>query len=397
MPDSLSDEYDLITVDVCRGEDLEGHPVFETLLKFSSHYKPLIIKGQYKVYKSLYDGLVGKQPNIKSLVTEKFPAKVNKTTKLLKGFQMNENDLHERCELLNSWMKCLIRRFTDLDVLAQEMVVVFFCLDPEHELDCHVIKMLEEGQIAGNPNARKKPTAQVSFLGGNTSNDQMKSSQSTAPSSSNSSSGRFEPVPPPLTSTSTSSSSVGNTHKPLIDNNNGNVSNNGDSSDRSDTSSPLGSAVSAHNHDHGIDGQHQPGIDASGADADESYEDELVAVPEVSYQQAMHAFRNRNSFTSQSAAAVSTASVSIPTLSPSAKQGPSVSVSIAPPSSGSAASSSSTSSNSTTNEGREDLIHVEVNRGADNDGHPTYETSLIFSPHFRPIMVCGQYKVYKGQ
>ena len=107
-------------------------------------------------------------------------------------------------------------------------------------------------------------------------------------------------------------------------------------------------------------------------------------------------FRNRNSFTSQSAAAVSTASVSIPTLSPSAKQGPSVSVSIAPPSSGSAASSSSTSSNSTTNEGREDLIHVEVNRGADNDGHPTYETSLIFSPHFRPIMVCGQYKVYKG-
>ena len=121
---------DLIRVEVNRGEDDDTHPVFETALYFSPNYQPLVIKGQYKVYKSLYDKMLIKQSDIYSIVTAEFPAKVKKSTKLLKGFQMNEKDLEQRCKLLNLWMQDLIGNFNVLSIGIQEMILVFFCLKP---------------------------------------------------------------------------------------------------------------------------------------------------------------------------------------------------------------------------------------------------------------------------
>ena len=115
MPVSTGDE--VIEVEVRLGESVDTHPIYETLLYFSTKHNPLVIKGQYKVYKALYDGMATKQDNIYGdIVTAEFPSKVSKSTKLLKGFQMNSEDLDKRCRLLHDWMRNLIRRFTMLNI-----------------------------------------------------------------------------------------------------------------------------------------------------------------------------------------------------------------------------------------------------------------------------------------
>ena len=58
-----------------------------------------------------------------------------------------------------------------------------------------------------------------------------------------------------------------------------------------------------------------------------------------------------------------------------------------------AAPASSSSHHFTPAPPRGDLLAVQVVRGPDFEGHPVYEASLSFSPHYPPIKIKGQYKV----
>ena len=70
---------DLVSVEVQRGPDFEGHPVYETSLYFSSHHPPIKIKGQYKVYKGLYDSLIDLDEQAYAEIDpEPFPERVSK-------------------------------------------------------------------------------------------------------------------------------------------------------------------------------------------------------------------------------------------------------------------------------------------------------------------------------
>ena len=106
---------------------------------------------KYYSYKGLRDSLERNEPQIyNKIVLEKFPEKVPKSVKLLSGMKMSDAAVVERCGMLGDWMKGLIKRFTYLNVDSRAMIVLFFCLDASHEVDAHVINMLDAGKIDGS-------------------------------------------------------------------------------------------------------------------------------------------------------------------------------------------------------------------------------------------------------
>eukprot|EP01033_Poteriospumella_lacustris_P017323 gene17323-12381_t len=140
MADDRSDlDFDLLIL-VSRGDELpkknyekKKHPTYETSVRIKHHgknrlTKPHLVVKFFNQYRDLYDALAkaGVGENMKVNIEVPFPPSYKSS---LLGVTLTEDQLQERCYMLNKWMQAVFANYPLFSADGQKLISEFLSLD----------------------------------------------------------------------------------------------------------------------------------------------------------------------------------------------------------------------------------------------------------------------------